>query len=346
MQITLCFLISVDLPEITQGPESQSVATRADATFRVEATGDDLQFQWQKDGINIDSKEHRLHCNSTGNTSTLCIQHTEKSDKGHYRCLVKSPIEKSGKLSNEADLSVCKCVILLHEKWVPNILLSFHSVDPPNIAKNPKSQSVATGADATFRVEVTGDDLKFQWQKDGIDIDSSEPRLQCNSVRNVSTLHIKDTNKSDKGHYRCLIRNPVEKRGLPSTEANLLVCKSVSMVLVLSQFHITAFFHLSVDPPEITQGPESQSVASGTDATFTVEATGDEIEFQWQKNERNIVGNESRFKVSRCADTSTLCIQNTEKNDKGHYRCLIKNPVEKKEKPSKKAGLSVCKLVL
>ena len=69
------------------------------------------------------------------------------------------------------------------------------------------------------------------------------------------------------------------------------------------------------------------------------------MEFQWQKNERNI-DNESRFNLSRCADTSTLCIQHTEKSDKGHYRCLIKNPVEKNGKSSKKADLSVCKLVL
>ena len=104
-------------------------------------------------------------------------------------------------------------------------------------------------------------------------------------------------------------------------------------------------FH-SVDPPEVTQGPESQSVATGADTTFTVEATGDDIEFQWQKDERNIIDNESRFNFSRCADTSMLYIQHTEQSDKGHYRCLIKNTVEKKGKPSKNADLSVCKLVL
>ena len=92
----------------------------------------------------------------------------------------------------------------------------FHSVDPPKIIRHPENHSVATGADTMFTVETTGDELQFQWQKDGIDIDSSEPRLQCNSTRNISTLYIKYTNKSDKGHYRCLITNPVERRGLHS----------------------------------------------------------------------------------------------------------------------------------
>ena len=103
------------------------------------------------------------------------------------------------------------------------------------------------------------------------------------------------------------------------------------------------FFH-SVYPPEITQDPKSQSVATGTDTTFTVKATGDDIEFQWQKDEKNITDNESRFKVSKTEDTSTLCIRRVQKSDKGHYRCLIKNPVEKNGKYSHEAELTVCKL--
>ena len=100
---------------------------------------------------------------------------------------------------------------------------------------------------------------------------------------------------------------------------------------------------MSVDPPEIIQHPESQSVATGTDATFNVKATGDKIEFQWQKDERDIIEKDSRFSFSGTEDTNMLCIQCVQKSDKGDYRCLIKNPVEKSGKPSKEADLSVCK---
>ena len=120
--------------------------------------------------------------------------------------------------------------------------MSSHLVDPPTITRDPESQSVAPGTHTTLRVQATGDDLQFHWQKDGIDIDSSEPRLECNSVRNASTFCLKDTSKSDKGHYRCLIRNPVERRGLLSTAAHLSVCKSVILLSVLSRFHVTALF--------------------------------------------------------------------------------------------------------
>ena len=105
-----------------------------------------------------------------------------------------------------------------------------------------------------------------------------------------------------------------------------------------------SIFH-SVDPPEITQGPGNQSVAAGADAAFRVEAKGDGLHFQWQKDERDI-DNDCRFNFIRTEDASVLCIQCVQKSDRGRYRCLIKNPVKKGGKPSKNADLLVCKLLL
>ena len=84
----------------------------ADITFSVETTEDhDLQFQWQKDGTDIDSDEYQFPASRTGHSSTLRIQCVEKSDKGHYKCLVKSPVEKSRRKSlHTAELQVCKFI--------------------------------------------------------------------------------------------------------------------------------------------------------------------------------------------------------------------------------------------
>ena len=85
--------------------------------FRVEARGDELQFHWQKDGIDIDSNESRLCCNRTRDTSTLHIQHTKKGDKGRYRCMVKNRFGVGEKPSQEADLLVCKLDIFTSQ-WL------------------------------------------------------------------------------------------------------------------------------------------------------------------------------------------------------------------------------------
>ena len=89
--------------------------TGTSIAFTVEATGDELQFLWQKDDKDIDKNESQLQCSQTDNTSTLHIQHVKKSDQGHYKCLVKNPVEKSEKTSHEAELTVCEfaCCLLL-----------------------------------------------------------------------------------------------------------------------------------------------------------------------------------------------------------------------------------------
>ena len=73
--------------------------------FNIEATGGNLQFQWQKDGSDLSDGEkyHGVY------TDTLHIVKVEDGDKGHYRCLVKNNAGK--KFSDEAHLSVGKLLI-------------------------------------------------------------------------------------------------------------------------------------------------------------------------------------------------------------------------------------------
>ena len=101
------------------------------------------------------------------------------------------------------------------------------------------------------------------------------------------------------------------------------------------------FSSLPDDPVVVTQHPVSQILSTGAEtATFKIEATGDDLTFQWQKNGSDLHsdGNYSG------TDTNTLKIRHVKKSDAGHYRCLVKNRVEKDEKLSKEAELAVCKL--
>ena len=97
---------------------------------------------------------------------------------------------------------------------------------------------------------------------------------------------------------------------------------------------------LAVDPPKITQHPKSKSVTTGTPTTtFTVEATGDDLCFQWMKDCQDLRDG------SKChgATTHTLQIKDVEKSDNGSYQCLVKNVVGKEM--SEEADLAVSKLV-
>ena len=98
------FILAVDPPKITQHPESKSVASGASTTLTVEASGDDLQFKWKKDGKDLyDGSKYQ-----GTKTHTLHIKDVKKSDKENYQCLVKNNV---GELSEEVDLAVSKLVM-------------------------------------------------------------------------------------------------------------------------------------------------------------------------------------------------------------------------------------------
>ena len=99
----------------------------------------------------------------------------------------------------------------------------YFSVEPPKIIQHSKSQSVSTGAQTTVTIEATGDDLIFQWQKNGSDVYNGSNYSGTDS----KTLRIRHVKKSDGGRYRCLVRNDVKMDGEVSEEVQLTVCESV-----------------------------------------------------------------------------------------------------------------------
>ena len=105
-------------------------------------------------------------------------------------------------------------------------LLSFLTVDHPKITRHPKSKSITTGADVTMTVRATGDNLHYQWQKDGIDL--SDDDRHCDT--GTHTLHIVKMEIFDnKAHYRCHVKNEIGEEF--SREAVLTVSKLVISVV-------------------------------------------------------------------------------------------------------------------
>ena len=94
------------------------------------------------------------------------------------------------------------------------------SADPPKITEHPNDQSVAIGTSVAFQVKATGDDLNFQWQKNQSDLDDGD---RCCGTR-TGRLRIVEVEMSDKGRYRCLVKNSVGEEF--SHEAFLIVSKS------------------------------------------------------------------------------------------------------------------------
>jgi alpha-tubulin suppressor-like RCC1 family protein len=132
------------------------------------------------------------------------------------------------------------------------------SASAPRIDRQPSNQTVFQTQSATFAVAVEGAfPLRFQWRKDGVDIP------QATGFTYVTPAVTLD---DDGARYSVVISN--DKGTVTSAEATL-----------------------SVKPgPAITTQPVGQSVTAGATATFSVQASGDSLRYQWRRNDQDIGG--------------------------------------------------------
>jgi uncharacterized delta-60 repeat protein len=126
------------LPQITAHPQGASTIVGGSATFAVTATGENLSYQWRRDGYAIPGATN----------STLALTNIGSGAHGYYYVDV---FNSAGTVaSTEALLDV---------------------IVPPEITDHPVSRQVIVGASVEFRVMVTGSEpLSFQWTKDGVAI--------------------------------------------------------------------------------------------------------------------------------------------------------------------------------
>ena len=96
---------------------------------------------------------------------------------------------------------------------------------------------MAPGTDVKFKIEATGDDLKFKWQKDR-KTDLSDDENYCDT--DTDTLHLVEVEKGDKGRYRCHVTNCTGETF--SEEAFLTVSKLVIHVCYVLEVKPTMSF--------------------------------------------------------------------------------------------------------
>jgi hypothetical protein len=116
----------------------------------------------------------------------------------------------------------------------------------PVITAQPLSVAVSAGNLATLSVQAAGDGLTYQWFAGDVEIAGAR-------AATFST--------SNAGVFRVVVRNAL---GGMVTSASATV--TVSPILIA---------------PVITKQPQSLTLALGANATFTVNATGTDLVYQW-----------------------------------------------------------------
>ena len=127
----------------------------------------------------------------------------------------------------------------------------FLTVSPANITTHPSDQTVAQSGTTNFSVIASGDELTYQWQKNGTNISENVSKYEGVSM---AVLIINDAKVDDTGTYKCIVFNGAGDN-VTSNEAILTVSKSAyNIIMQPLQYlcvEIMSIFHV-VSPPIIT----------------------------------------------------------------------------------------------
>lgn len=119
----------------------------------------------------------------------------------------------------------------------------------PVITVNPVSQNVCEGSSVTFTVSATGSGLTYQWRKSGINIFGAD--RPSYTINPVST--------ANEGNYDVVVSGICSPSAVSST--------------------VTLSVNTS---PIILMQPSNVTICAGNPASFAINATGSNLNYQWQ----------------------------------------------------------------
>ena len=235
-------------PVIVSQSESMPVCENKPLILEVEATGDELVYQWVKDGTNLQG----------ANQAHFEVPMATPDVNGTYQVRIRGAC---GNLVTSEDIEV----------W-----LEF----PPKMFSHPESRDVCIDDQVQLTTMVEGDNLEFQWRKDGIDIPDAT---------NASLSFVAD-DPSRAGRYQVVVKGSCDPPVI-SREAQVRIFTVAPSIASLS----------------IPAG-----VCVGEQAVLTVEAQ-DARSYQWRKDGIDIPG----------AFAATLTIDNFAESHVGRYSVRV-----------------------
>ena len=254
---------------INSSPISKTKCKGNTVTFYVTATGSNLTYQWQKGTTNLadgPSGNGSVIFNSL--TNSLTISDLAIADAGSFRCVVTG------------DCGV--------QNSAPAILIVN---DSTSIVAPPLGGTYCEGEEITINLSASGDNLTYQWKKDGIAISDTGSYAGTQTA----TLIISNSTTTYEGTYSCLVSG---------------ACGNKNSITVNVEIN---------EETQITKQPQNKTKCEGDAVVFTVNALGSNLTYQWEKDGSAL----SDIGTITGSSTSILTISNAVDLDDGLYKCIV-----------------------
>ena len=238
----------------------------------------------------VSSNQINLAWTDNATNETTCFVGSSAASGGPYTTIAALPANST----SYSNTGLAAGATYLYVVWATNYLgasplsaetnaTTIGGATPPVITVQPQDQTANQGANATFSVTASGTaPLAYQW------------RLYTTNISGATASSYTRANvqPADAGPYSVVVTNVAGS--VTSSNANLTVNV----------------------PPAITAQPQSLSVTVGSNAVFSVNATGTSpLSYQWQLKGTNISG----------ATGTSFTRSPAQTNDAGVYGVVITN---------------------
>lgn len=310
-------------PTVKTQPAPQLKEQDSGVSFTVEladqATTEGLEIRWQKNNVDINAVTNSTAITVGSRTSTFTIPAysppvdettpgtpgVQWGDIGNYRAKITNSKTNTTIYSKVAALKVNSAAVILKQP----------------AADTGGTLYIAANGSGKLTVVAGGNTpLKYQWQKE------TEPGVFTDIAKaTAASLSLKDSaTVGAEGRYRVQVTNPLSKSATNPGGKDPAVSVAAEVV-VLNK--ITA---APITPTSSASANAKGEYPAGATFSLTVAPTGDNtgvLEYQWQKDSKNIVAKVTAPGIVDGVNTATLNLSPLDWTHRGVYRCIVKNKV-------------------
>ncbi|MGB0428823.1 MAG: PKD domain-containing protein [Bacteroidia bacterium] len=230
--------------------------------------------------------------------------YTALSNGGQYSDVQTNTLTVSG-VSASMHKYIYRCVVSgTCNPSATSINDTLFVLEAPIVTTDPSDATICEGTNTSFTVAATGDNLVYQWQEDDGTGYANLSDGGVYSGTDGTTLSITGATSGMDGYkYKCVVDNSACTEDI-SAEATLNVQAT----------------------PTVTADPSDVTICENTNTSFTITATGSNLDFVWQEDDGSGFSDLSDGGVYSGTDGATLSLTNADDNMNGYkYRCIIDN---------------------
>ncbi|XP_048463230.1 myosin-binding protein C, cardiac-type [Rhincodon typus] len=274
---------------ITHSLEDQVVMVGQRVEFELEVSEEGALVKWERNGQELRREEtFKYRFKKDGKKHVLFINEATKEDAGHYTA------------KTNGDQSVAE--LLVQEKQL-------------EVYQDIADLTVKAEEQAVFKCEVSDEEVKGTWLKNGVEVVPSD-RMQITHIGRIHKLVIDNVRPEDEGDYTFV----------PEGFAFNLSAK-------LNFLEVKIDYVPRQDPPKIHLDcfgriPDATIiVVAGNKLRLDVPITGDpDPTVIWTKADQVITELDGRVYIEKHPDHCVFIVEGAERCDQGVYTVLVKNP--------------------